>query len=185
MQEFVAHARANPGKVSFASAGTGTVTHLAAELLKTEAKINIVHVPYRGAAPAVNDLIGGHVQMLVADVPVLLPHIRAGKIKALALTSSKRSSALPDVPTSAEAGFGTVLSDNWYGLSAPAGVPADIFDKLQKAAVKVLSSAEIKQQFDSQNSTPAPSTPAEYAAFVKAEQAKWGPIVIATGAKLE
>ena len=185
LQEFVAHARANPGKVSFASAGTGTVTHLAAELLKTEAKINIVHVPYRGAAPAVNDLIGGHVQMLVADVPVLLPHIRAGKIKALALTSSKRSSALPDVPTSAEAGFGTVLSDNWYGLSAPAGVPADIFDKLQKAAVKVLSSAEIKQQFDSQNSTPAPSTPAEYAAFVKAEQAKWGPIVIATGAKLE
>jgi tripartite-type tricarboxylate transporter receptor subunit TctC len=185
LQEFVAHARANPGKVSFASAGTGTVTHLAAELLKTEARINIVHVPYRGAAPAVNDLIGGHVQMLVADVPVLLPHIRAGKIKALALTSSKRSSALPDVPTSAEAGFGTVLSDNWYGLSAPAGVPADIFDKLQKAAVKVLSSAEIKQQFDSQNSTPAPSTPAEYAAFVKAEQAKWGPIVIATGAKLE
>ena len=185
LQEFVAHARANPGKVSFGSAGTGTVTHLAAELLKIEAKINILHVPYRGAAPAVNDLLGDHVQMIVADVPVLLPHIQAGKIKALALTSGARSSALPDVPTSAQAGYGTVLSDNWYGLVAPAGVPADILDKLQKAAVKTIASAEFKRQVESQNAAPAPTTPAEFAAFVKAEQAKWGPVVIATGAKLE
>ena len=97
LQEFVAHARANPGKVSYGSAGTGTVTHLAAELLKSEAKINILHVPYRGAAPAVNDLLGNHVQMIVADAPVLLPHILAGKIKALAVTSATRSTALPDV----------------------------------------------------------------------------------------
>jgi tripartite-type tricarboxylate transporter receptor subunit TctC len=185
LQEFVAHARANPGKVSYGSAGTGTVTHLAAELLKSEAKINILHVPYRGAAPAVNDLLGNHVQMIVADVPVLLPHILAGKIKALAVTSARRSTALPDVPTSAQAGYGTVLSDNWYGLSAPAGVPADILDKLQKAAVKTIASAEFKHQVESQNAAPAPTTPAEYAAFVKAEQAKWGPVVIATGAKLE
>ena len=168
-----------------ASAGTGTVTHMAAELLRIEAKINIQHVPYRGAAPAVNDLLGNHVQMIVADVPVLLPHIRAGKIKALALTSAARSSALPDVPTSAEAGYGTVLSDNWYGLVAPAGVPADVLDKLQKAAVKTIGSDEFKRQVESQNATPAPMTPAEYAAFVKAEQAKWGPVVAATGAKLE
>ena len=185
LQELVAHARANPGKVSYGSAGIGTVTHLAAELLKTEAKINIVHVPYRGAAPAVNDLLGNHVQMIVADVPVLLPHIKAGKIKALAVTSGTRSTAMPDVPTSAEAGYGTVLSDNWYGLSAPAGVPVDVLDKLHNAAVKTLASAEIKRQFDSQNATPAPTTPAEFAAFVKAEQAKWGPVVIATGVKLE
>jgi tripartite-type tricarboxylate transporter receptor subunit TctC len=185
LHELVAHARANPGKVSFASAGTGTVTHLAAELLKIEAKINILHVPYRGAAPAVNDLLGGHVQMLVADVPVLLPHILAGKIKALAVTSGARSTALPDVPTSAQAGYGTVLSDNWYGLVAPAGVPADVLDKLQKAAVKTIASAEFKRQVESQNAAPAPTTPSEYAAFVKAEQAKWGPVVTATGAKLE
>ena len=185
LQEFVTYARANPGKVSFGSAGTGTVTHLAAELLKMEAKINILHVPYRGAAPAVNDLLGNHVQMIVADVPVLLPHIQAGKIKALALTSGTRSSALPDVPTSAQAGYPTVLSDNWYGLVTPAGVPTDILDKLQKAAVKTIASAEFKRQVESQNATPAPTTPAEFAAFVKAEQAKWGPVVIATGAKLE
>jgi tripartite-type tricarboxylate transporter receptor subunit TctC len=185
LQEFVAHARANPGKVSYGSAGTGTVTHLAAELLKSEAKINILHVPYRGAAPAVNDLLGNHVQMIVADVPVLLPHILAGKIKALAVTSATRSTALPDVPTSAQAGYGTVLSDNWYGLVAPAGVPADVLDKLQKAAVKTIASAEFKRQVESQNAAPAPTTPSEYAAFVKAEQAKWGPVVTATGAKLE
>jgi tripartite-type tricarboxylate transporter receptor subunit TctC len=185
LQELVAHARANPGKVSYGSAGTGTVTHLAAELLRAEAKINLVHVPYRGAAPAVNDLLGAHVQMIVADVPVLLPHIKAGKIKALAVTSGRRSSALPEVPTSAEAGYGTVLSDNWYGLCAPAGVPADILDKLHQAAVKTLASAELKRQVESQNAAPAPTTPAEYAAFVKEEQAKWGPVVIATGAKLE
>jgi tripartite-type tricarboxylate transporter receptor subunit TctC len=185
LQELVAHARANPGKVSYGSAGTGTVTHMAAELLRMEAKINIQHVPYRGAAPAVNDLLGNHVQMIVADVPVLLPHIRAGKIKALALTSATRSSALPDVPTSAEGGYGTVLSDNWYGLVAPTGVPADILDRLQKAAVKTIGSDEFKRQVESQNAAPAPMTPAEYAAFVKAEQAKWGPVVAATGAKLE
>jgi tripartite-type tricarboxylate transporter receptor subunit TctC len=185
LQEFVAHARANPGKLSFASAGTGTVTHLAAELLKTEAKINIVHVPYRGAAPAVNDLIGGHVQMVVLDTPVLLPHIRAGTVKALAVTSHTRSAALPDVPTTGEAGFKTVLSDNWYGLSAPAGVPPESFDKLHKAVVATLRSAELKKLFDSQDAVPAPTSPAEFAAFVKAEQAKWGPVVVATGAKLE
>jgi tripartite-type tricarboxylate transporter receptor subunit TctC len=185
LQELVAHARANPGKVSYGSAGTGTVTHLAAELLRLEAKINIQHVPYRGAAPAVNDLLGNHVQMIVADVPVLLPHVKAGKIKALAVTSANRSTALPDVPTSAEAGYGKVLSDNWYGLVAPAGVPADVLEKLQKAAIKTIGSAEFKRQVESQNATPAPMTPAEYAAFIKAEQAKWGPVVAATGAKLE
>jgi tripartite-type tricarboxylate transporter receptor subunit TctC len=185
LQELVAHARANPGKVSYGSAGTGTVTHMAAELLRIEAKINIQHVPYRGAAPAVNDLLGNHVQMIVADVPVLLPHVKAGKIKALAITSATRTSVLPEVPTSAEAGYPSVLSDNWYGLVAPAGIPADILDKLQKAAVKTIGSAEFKRQVESQNATPAPMTPAEYAAFIKAEQAKWGPVVAATGAKLE
>ena len=172
-------------KINFGSAGTGTITHLAVELLKTEAKIDLVHVPYRGAAPAVNDLLGGHFEMIVLDTPVLLPHIRAGKVKPLAVTSATRSAALPDVPTTGEAGFKTVLSDNWYGISAPAGVPADILDKLHKAITKTLQSAELKKQFDSQDAVPSPTTPAEFAAFIKAEQAKWGPVVAATGAKLE
>ena len=185
LQDLVAYARANPRKINYGSAGTGSITHLAVELLKTEAKIDLVHVPYRGAAPAVNDLLGGHVQMVVLDTPVLLPHIRAGAVKALAVTSATRSAALPDVPTTGEAGFKSVLSDNWYGLSAPAGVPPDVLDKLHKAVVATLRSAELKKQFDSQDAVPSPMTPSEFASFVKAEQAKWGPVVVATGAKLE
>jgi tripartite-type tricarboxylate transporter receptor subunit TctC len=185
LQDLTAYARANPNKVNYGSAGTGTITHLAVELLKTEAKIELVHVPYRGAAPAVNDLLGGHVQLAVLDTPVLLPHIRSGAVKALAVTSATRSAALPEVPTTAEAGLKSVNSDNWYGLSAPAGVPADVLDKLHKAATAALRSVELKKQFDSQDGVPAPVTPGEFAAFVKAEQAKWGPVVVATGAKLE
>jgi tripartite-type tricarboxylate transporter receptor subunit TctC len=185
LQELVAFARANPRKINYGSAGTGSITHLAVELLKTEAGIDLVHVPYRGAAPAVNDLIGGHVQMVVLDTPVLLPHIRAGAVRALAVTSATRSAALPEVPTTGEAGLKNVISDNWYGLSAPAGVPADILERLHKSATATLRSAELKKQFDSQDAVPAPITPGEFATFVKTEQAKWGPIVQATGAKME
>src|SRR5712692_7563674 len=156
LQDFVAYARANPRKINYGSAGTGSITHLAVELLKTEAGIELAHVPYRGAAPAVNDLLGGHVQLAVLDTPALLPHIRSGAVKALAVTSATRSAALPDVPTTGEAGFKTVLSDNWYGLSAPAGVPADILDKLHKAATAALRSAELKKQFSSPDATPSP-----------------------------
>jgi tripartite-type tricarboxylate transporter receptor subunit TctC len=185
LAELVAYARVNPGKINFGSAGTGSVTHLAVELLKAEAKIDLVHVPYRGAAPAVNDLLGGHVKLVALDTPVLLPHIRSGAIKALAVTSATRSHALPEVPTTAEAGFKNVLSDNWYGLSAPGGVPAEILEKLHKAATAALQSAELKKQFDGQDGLPSPTSPAEFAAFVRSEQAKWEPVVIATGAKLD
>ncbi len=185
LPELVAYAKANPRKISFGSAGTGTFTHLAVELLKLAAKIDVVHVPYRGAAPAVKDLMGGHIQMIVLDTPVLLPHIRSGAVKALAVTSSTRSDALPDVPTTGEAGFKTVLSDNWYGLVAPAGMPGDIEDKLRKAAISTLHSAELKKQFDTQDAVPSPSTPAEFTTFVKSERAKWEPVVTAVGIKLE
>jgi len=163
----------------------GVATLAEGELLKAEAKIDLVHVPYRGAAPAVNDLLGGHIQMVVFDVPVLLPHIRSGTIKALAVTSRVRAAGLPEVPTSAEAGFASVLSDNWYGLVAPGGTPADILEKLRAAATKALGSDELKTQFSSQDAVPSPTTPGEFASFVKAEQAKWGAVVAATGAKLE
>ncbi len=185
LPELIAYARANPGKINYGSAGVGTFTHLAVELLKAAVGIELAHVPYRGAAPAVNDLLGGHVQLAVLDTPVLLPHIRSGAVKALAVTSARRSQALPEVPTTAEAGLASVNSDNWYGLSAPAGVAPDILDKLHNAATAALRSDAIKQQLASQDAVPAPVTPAEFAAFVKAEQAKWRPVVIATGAKLE
>src|ERR1700683_1523186 len=116
---FIAYAREHPGKVNFGSAGAGTITHLGAELLKEEAGIDIVHVPYRGVAPAMTDLLGGQIQMLVADLPFVLPQIQAGALKALALTSATRAPVLPDLPTTAEAGYPRVTSDNWYGLVAP------------------------------------------------------------------
>jgi tripartite-type tricarboxylate transporter receptor subunit TctC len=183
--ELIAYARANPGKINFGSAGAGSITHLASELFKAAANIDIVHVPYRGVAPAVADMLGGHIQMIVADVPFLLPHVRSGALKALALTSTTRSAALPNVPTTAELGYPSVNSDNWYGLVAPAGMPPEILERLRAASVKALQSAELKQQFATQSALPSPTTPAEFAAFVKAEQAKWGPVVQATGVKLE
>jgi tripartite-type tricarboxylate transporter receptor subunit TctC len=183
--EFIAYARANPGKINFGSAGVGSITHLAAELLKIETKINIVHVPYRGVGPAITDMLGGHIQLLVSDIPFLLPQIQAGTLKPLAVTSGARSAALPNVPTTAEVGYPAVTSDNWYGLVAPAGTPPDALDKLRQAAQTALRSADLKRQFDTQHAVPAPSSPEEFAAFIKAEQAKWGPVVAATGVKLE
>src|SRR5262245_55998546 len=185
LRDFVAYARAHPGKINFGSAGVGSITHLAVELLKTEAGINLVHVPYRGIGPAVSDMLGGHIQVIVADVPFLLPHIRSGAIKALAVTSAARIPALPDIPATAELGYAAVNSDNWYGLVAPARTPEDVLDTLRKAAIAALTSVELKKQFDSQNASPSPTTPDEFAAFVQAERAKWGPLVLATGVKLE
>jgi tripartite-type tricarboxylate transporter receptor subunit TctC len=182
---FVDYARAHPGKVSFGSAGAGTVTHLGAELLKDEASINIVHVPYRGVAPALTDLLGGQIQMLVADVPVLLPQIKSGAIKALAVTSGARTPALLDVPTTAEMGYPRVISDNWYGLIAPAGIPADILDRLRHAAVAALNSDDLRKQYATFNATPFPATPQQFHDFILSEQAKWEPIIRKTGVRLE
>jgi tripartite-type tricarboxylate transporter receptor subunit TctC len=130
-------------------------------------------------------MIGGHIQMVTADVPFLLPHIRSGAVRPLAVTSAKRSTALPDVPTTAEAGYPRVNSDNWYGLVAPAGTPTFALDKIRYAAVAALQSADIKQQFATQNAVPAPSSPGEFATFIRAEQAKWKPVVARTGVKLD
>jgi tripartite-type tricarboxylate transporter receptor subunit TctC len=183
LAELIAYAKANPGKINFGSAGGGTITHLAGELLKVEAGVNIVHVPYKGAAPAVQDLLGGQVQMGVFDVPVLLAHIRSGKLKALTITSGSRSQALPDVPTTAELGLPKVNSDNWYGLVAPAGTPADVIARIHASATAALRSPEVIEQYAKVAGIAVPSTPAEYAAFIDAEQAKWGPVVKAIGFK--
>ena len=181
--ELIAYAKANPGKVNFGSAGAGSITHLAGELLKAEAKVDLVHVPYKGAAPAVTDLLGGQVQMGIFDVPVLLSHIRSGKLKALAITSGKRAPALPDVPTTTETNYPNVNSDNWYGLVMPASTPADIQRRVHAAAVAALKSAAVMEQFAKVGGLASPSTPQEYASFVAAEQAKWGKIIQAIGFK--
>ena len=182
-QELLAYAKSNPGKVNFGSAGSGSITHLAGELLKSEAKIDIVHVPYKGAAPAVTDLVGGQVQMGIFDVPVLLSHIRAGKLKALAVTSANRAPTLPDVPTTVELKYPNVTSDNWYGLIMPAATPADIQKRVHTAATSALKSSAVQEQFAKVGGLASPTTPQEYAKFVQEEQAKWGRIVQAIGFK--
>jgi tripartite-type tricarboxylate transporter receptor subunit TctC len=183
LTELVAYARANPGKVNFGSAGGGSITHLAGELLKSEAKINMVHVPYKGAAPAVNDLVGGQVQMGIFDIPVLLGHIRSGRLKALAVTSATRAPTLPEVPTTAEASYPNVTSDNWYGLIMPAATPADIQKRVHSAAVAALKSPPVAEQFAKVGGLASPGTQQDYASFLAAEQAKWSQIVNAIGFK--
>jgi tripartite-type tricarboxylate transporter receptor subunit TctC len=185
LQELVAYAKANPGKVNFGSAGGGSITHLAGELLKAEAKIDLVHVPYKGAAPAVNDLLGGQVQMGIFDVPILLGHIRNGRLKALAITSAHRAASLPDVPTTAELGYPDVTSDNWYGLVVPAATPADVQKRINAAAVAALKSSAVVEQFAKVGGVASPGTQEDYAKFLSAEQEKWSKIVTAIGFKEE
>jgi tripartite-type tricarboxylate transporter receptor subunit TctC len=183
LAELIAHAKANPGKVNFGSAGGGSITHLAGELLKAEAKIDLVHVPYKGAAPAVTDLLGGQVQMGIFDVPVLLAHIRTGKLKALAVTSASRAPTLPDVPTTAEGKLPNVTSDNWYGLIVPSATPAEIQKRLNAAAVAALKNPSLVANFQNVGGITSPGTPGEYASFLASEQRKWQKVVSDIGFK--
>ena len=183
LPELIAYAKANPGKINVGSAGAGGITHLACELLKSEAKIDVVHVPYKGAAPAVSDLLGGQVQMGIFDVPVVLPHIRSGKFKALAVTSAKRAPSLPEVPTTGELGYPRVISDNWYGLVAPAATPGAVQKRIHEAAIAALRSPELVAQFAKVSGVPAPATQEEYVAFLGEEQRRWGTIIKAIGFK--
>jgi tripartite-type tricarboxylate transporter receptor subunit TctC len=183
LAELVTYAKANPGKVNFGSAGSGSITHLAGELLKAEAKIDLVHVPYKGAAPAVTDLLAGQVQMGIFDVPVLLPHIKSGRLRALAITSVSRSQALPEVPTTAEGGYPNVTSDNWYGLVLPAATPEPIRKRVHDAAVSALKSPQLVEQYAKVAGIASPGSPQDYAAFLAREQAKWREVVTAIGFK--
>ncbi len=181
--EFLAYVRQNPGKVNFGSAGSGSITHLAGELLKAEAKLDMVHVAYKGAAPAVSDLVGGQVQMGIFDVPILLGHIRSGRLKALAITSARRAQTLPEVPTTAELGYAQVSSDNWYGLVAPAGTPGEVLKRIHAAAVAALRAPALVEQYAKVSGVASPGTPQDYARFLASEQAKWRKVVDAIGFK--
>jgi len=183
LRQLISYAKANPGKVNFGSAGSGSITHLAGELLKAEAKVDLVHVPYKGAAPAVNDLLGGQVQMGIFDVPVLLGHIRSGKLKALAITSGARAPSLPDVATTGELGYPNVNSDNWYGLVAAAATPPEVQKRIHAAAVAALKSKAVEEQFAKVGGIASPGTAQDYERFIAAEQAKWSKIVQAIGFK--
>jgi tripartite-type tricarboxylate transporter receptor subunit TctC len=183
LAELVAAAKAKPGDLSFGSAGVGSITHLAGALLAKESGMEVVHVPYRGVAPAVTDLLAGRVAFVIADVPVLRPHIDAGALRPLAVTTARRIAALPQVPTTAELGIPRVISDNWYGLAVPAATPAPIQERLHEAALAALRGPGLVQEFARQGGEPAPLGRDEYLTFLRAEGTKWGPLVREAGAE--
>jgi tripartite-type tricarboxylate transporter receptor subunit TctC len=184
MSELIALAKAKPGQLNFASSGPGSMPHLAGELLKISAKINIVHVPYRGAAPAVNDLLGQQVQMVFLDLPVLLPQVKTGKLRPIAVGSKTRVPTLPDVPTTAEVGLPEVRAENWYGMVAPAATPPDVVAKLNKAAVEAMKDHAVQEKLSSQGATLVGDTPDEFAAFIRSEIDKWSGVAKAAGIKI-
>ena len=185
LAELVSVAKAQPGKLVFASTGLGGMPHLAMELLKLTAQIDLVHVPYTGAAPAVNDLLGGHVQMMFADVPVLLGSIQSGKLRALAIGSKTRLASLPLVATTAELGMPQVEADNWYGLVAPIATPQAIIAKIHSAATQALHSAEVRDKLAAQGAIAVGNSSAEFSSYVKSEIERWGGVIAATGIKLK
>jgi tripartite-type tricarboxylate transporter receptor subunit TctC len=171
--------------INFASTGAGSMPHLAAELFKLKSGVKSQHVPYRGAAPAVNDLLGSQVQWMFADIPILLPHVKAGTFKALGIGSTKRSAALPDLKTFAEQGLPDVLADNWYGLIAPIATPPDIIAKLNKVANEAAKSKEVIDRLAVQGVDAEGSTPEVFAKMIEDETKKWGEVIRATGIKLD
>jgi tripartite-type tricarboxylate transporter receptor subunit TctC len=177
MSELVALAKSQPGKLNFASAGTGGITHLAGELFKLTAKIDIVHVPYRGAAPAINDLLGQQVQMAFLDLPVILPHIKAGTLRGIALGAPTRASTAPDIPTTAEVGMPDILIENWYGMIAPAATPPAVVAALNKVATQAMADPSVKEKLADQGLTLEPQTPDEFRALIKAETRKWAKVI--------
>ncbi|WP_213740707.1 tripartite tricarboxylate transporter substrate binding protein [Bradyrhizobium sp. dw_411] len=185
MSELVALAKAQPGKLNFASSGPGSLPHLAGELLKLTAKIDIVHVPYRGAAPAVNDMLGGQVQMVFLDLPIILPQVESGKLKPIAIGSPERSPTAKDVPTTAEAGMPDLKIENWYGLVAPAGTPAAIVAILNKAATEAMRDPQVKEKLASQGATLIGDSPEHFHDFIGTETAKWAKVIKDAGLATE
>ena len=182
-RELVAHAKANPGKLNFASPGAGSGAHLAGELLNVEAGVQTVHVPYKGLAPAVNDLLGGQVQMMFAGISTVIQHVKAGKLVALAIASPMRSPKLPDVPTVAESGLPGFDVTSWYGIVARAGTPPAIVQKVQADMAEALKSPDVLAKLEAQGLEPVGNTPAEFKARIEAESRKWGDIVDKAGIK--
>src|SRR5207245_2408222 len=177
MSELVALAKAQPGKLNFASAGVGGLPHLAGELFKLTAKIDIVHVPYRGAAPAINDLLGQQVQMTFLDLPVILPQIKAGTLRPIALGAKARAPTAPDVPTTVEVGMPDLLIENWYGMIAPAATPEKIVATLNRLANEAMADPGVKQKLADQGLTVAGDTPEQFRKFIETETAKWADVI--------
>jgi len=184
--DLIRYAKANPGKLNMASSGNGTSIHLSGELFKSMTGTYMLHFPYRGSGPALLDLIGGTMDLMFDNLPSALPQIKAGKLKALAVTSATRSAAVPDLPTIAEAGpVKGFDASSWFGLLAPVGTPADIVTRIQQETAKALQSVALKERLLSQGAIPSGNTSAEFAKFIAAESAKWAQVVKVSGAKVD
>ena len=185
IRDLVVLAKSKPGAINYASAGNGSPGHLAAEYFKKVAKIDMVHIPYKGATPALIDVIAGQASLYFTSPIAAQPYVRSGRLRQIAVTSGMRFPPLPDVPTIAEGGYRDIDMTSWWGLLAPAGTAADIVDKLHAATVKALNTAEIRERLATQGAMVVTSTPGEFAAYIKSEIAKWARIVSASGARLD
>ena len=185
VKELVDYAKKNPGKLNFASSGSGTSIHMAGELFKQRAGIDVLHVPYKGSAPAVTDLIGGQVQFMFDNMPSAWPHAQSGKLRALAVTTAQRSPSAPDLPTMQESGFANFDVSSWFGLIAPAGTPPEVVNKLNAAMVKALDKPEVLKAYADLGAVAQKTTPAEFGAFIKSEVETWAPVVKNSGATVD
>jgi tripartite-type tricarboxylate transporter receptor subunit TctC len=185
VQELIAYAKKNPGKLNFASSGSGTSIHLSGELFKTMTGIDMVHVPYKGSAPALTDLMGGQVDLMFDNMPSSIEFVRAGKLRALAVTTARRSPALPDVPTVAESGVPGYEATAWFGVMAPGGTPKPIVDRLSAEIQTMVKKPEVRAKLAEQGAEPVGDTPDEFRTFVVAELDKWAKVVKAAGAKVD
>ncbi|TMG84559.1 MAG: tripartite tricarboxylate transporter substrate binding protein [Betaproteobacteria bacterium] len=183
--ELVAYAKAHPGKLSFGSGSNGSAGHLAGELFKTEAGVNMVHIPYKGGAPAMQDLLGGQIQLMFDNLANSMQQVRAGKLKALAVTTARRSPLVPELPTLAETGLPGFDIYTWWGFMAPAGTPREIVAKWNAEVARILNTPEMKSFFAQQGAEPAPTSPDEFAALIRSEIPKYAKIIKASGAKVD
>jgi tripartite-type tricarboxylate transporter receptor subunit TctC len=185
IRELISFARANPGKLTFGSSGTGAASHLCAELFKSMAKVDLAHVPYKGTGQAVTDLLAGQIDLLFAPSQAVMQHVAAGKLKALATTGNRRSETLPNLPTLDEAGVFGYEAFDWFGLLAPAATPRNLVLKLSADANRVLADPDIRSRMLSLGADPAGNTPAQFARFIRSDQAKWANLMRRTGIKPE
>ncbi|HEX2829239.1 MAG TPA: tripartite tricarboxylate transporter substrate binding protein [Burkholderiales bacterium] len=186
LKELLALARSQPGKLNFASSGNGGLPHLATELFKKLGKVNVVHVPYKGAGPAAVDLVGGHVHGMIIDMPALAPFVKSGKLRGIAITAEKRTPLLPDLPTSAEAGMPGLIAVNWFAIMAPAKTPKPVVDKLYGALAQAVNAADVKEQLRAQGvDTYLQSSTDAFTAFLRAELGKWEKVARESGARAD
>jgi len=185
VKDLIALAKAKPGAINYASTGNGTLPHLAAEFFKLQARIDMVHVPYKGSAPATTDLLGGNVEVFFGNMLSVIEQVRSGRLRALAVTSLRRQAVAQDIPTMAESGFPGFEAGTWFGLLVPAGTPRDIISRLQSDVAKAVHQPDVQKQLAGQGATTIGSTPEQFAAYIKSESAKWAKVLAASGVRAD